>query len=366
MWIEPYKDRYRAFERYTDPMTGKQKRVSTIIDKDTKSARKTAEEVLRAKIAEATTVMADADITLEELAEKYNEHQKRNVRMQTWRRDECMVNIVIKLLGPDVKANSLSSRYVFQKLESSEKENVTLNTYLEHFKKMLKWAYRNEYVHDVSYLDKIRPYPDKEKKARIEDKYLTSDELRLVLDSMKVERWKLLTHFLALSGLRIGEALALRSSDVDDYIHVSKTMDLTSQTVTDNPKTEASNRNVFVQPELEAVIRQIRVYYKKEALQCGYRSDLFFPNRIGGGYENYHSYNKYLRENTLAVIGRALTPHALRHTHVSLLSEKGVPLDVISRRVGHDNSSITRQIYLHITEKQKEKDNQIIAGIKII
>lgn len=365
MWIEPYKDKYRAIERYTDPMTGKTRRVSTIIDKDTKAQRKAAETVLRIKIEEATTIKADSDITVQEVADKYINHQKQSVRRQTWKRDESMIHSVVKLLRPDVKANTLSARYISQQLESSKKGNVTLNTYLEHTKRMLKWAYRNDYIHEVAYLDKITPYPDKEKKARIEDKYLSSDELRSLLESMKIENWKLLTHFLALSGLRIGEALALEEKDVADYIHVDKTMDLINGIVTENAKTECSNRDVYIQPELATVIKNIRKYKKIASMRYGFRSDLFFPNHVGD-HLNYYSYAKYLKENTQAVTGRTLTPHALRHTHVSLLAEKGVPLEVISRRVGHDNSTITRQIYLHITEKQREKDNEQIKNVKIL
>lgn len=60
-----------------------------------------------------------------------------------------------------------------------------------------------------------------------------------------------------------------------------------------------------------------------------------------------------------------ITVHALRHTHASLLLEKGVSIDTISRRLGHKNSKITREIYLHVTEKLKEKDNSQIAAINI-
>lgn len=60
-----------------------------------------------------------------------------------------------------------------------------------------------------------------------------------------------------------------------------------------------------------------------------------------------------------------ITVHALRHTHASLLLEKGVSIDMISRRLGHKNSKITREIYLHVTEKLKEKDNSQIAAINI-
>lgn len=56
-----------------------------------------------------------------------------------------------------------------------------------------------------------------------------------------------------------------------------------------------------------------------------------------------------------------------RHTHVSKLAETGVPLYVIQHRVGHENSKITEQVYLHITKKVQasliEKLNQLAPSV---
>ena len=150
-----------------------------------------------------------------------------------------------------------------------------------------------------------------------------------------------------------------------DVIVINKTFHPYDRTLSMSAKTDAGNREVFVQDELKEVIRQIRAYIRKEKIQYGHRSKLFFPG-IDGKPIQYPAYNKYLRENTERIIGRPLTPHALRHTHVSLLAESGVSLDAISRRVGHEDSRITKEIYLHVTEKQKQKDNDEIKQIKIL
>ena len=91
---------------------------------------------------------------------------------------------------------------------------------------------------------------------------------------------------------------------------------------------------------------------------------LFLFSR-NGTYIHYYSYNKYLRENSKRVLGRAITPHALRHTHASLLLEQGISIDTISRRLGHENSKVTKEIYLHVTKKLTEKDNEQIAKVSI-
>ena len=42
-----------------------------------------------------------------------------------------------------------------------------------------------------------------------------------------------------------------------------------------------------------------------------------------------------------------------RHTHVALLVEAGVPIKVISERLGHANVNTTLDIYTHVTENMK-------------
>ncbi|MFR8313824.1 MAG: hypothetical protein ACLVBP_16545 [Ruminococcus sp.] len=43
------------------------------------------------------------------------------------------------------------------------------------------------------------------------------------------------------------------------------------------------------------------------------------------------------------------------HTHASLLLEQGISIDTISRRLGHENSDVTREIYLHVTKSYRKK-----------
>lgn len=50
-----------------------------------------------------------------------------------------------------------------------------------------------------------------------------------------------------------------------------------------------------------------------------------------------------------------LSTHIFRHTHISKLAEIGTPMYVIQDRVGHEDSKITQQIYLHVTQGMREK-----------
>lgn len=48
-----------------------------------------------------------------------------------------------------------------------------------------------------------------------------------------------------------------------------------------------------------------------------------------------------------------LSTHMFRHTHVTLLAEAGVPINVISERLGHSKIDTTLDIYTHVTENMK-------------
>ena len=61
---------------------------------------------------------------------------------------------------------------------------------------------------------------------------------------------------------------------------------------------------------------------------------------------------------SFAKLPTTLTPHSLRHTHVSLLAEAGVSLPEIMERLGHKNDTVTREIYLHVTKTLKKEAAQ--------
>ena len=367
MWIETTKKgTYKLCERYIDPQTKKKRKASVTIASNSRAAKKIAEEMLLKKIEElVNTGECTNDLTLTQLKEFYVEAQKETVRKQTWYRNEYTLDRALAIIGGSNPVDGLSAKDIVTRLKQSGKPHSTLNGYIMRFKAMIRWGYENEYLDNISFIDRIKPFSDKDKVEKLQDKYLESDELDQLLDSMKDNRWKLLTQFLALSGLRIGEAMVLNDSDIDNqYIHVTKTYQFVDNIVENGVKTDTSNRDVFIQPELKECIQKIRSFRKIDMLKRGYRSDLFIPGK-DGSIISYNAFRIYLSRRS-AEIGHAITPHALRHTHVSLLAEKGVALDVISRRVGHADSDITRKIYLHITEKRRDMDNKAIENVVLL
>lgn len=366
MWYEKRGDKYVYYERYKDPVNGKRKRTSVTLNGCSRTDKRAAQEALSLHIRKLQSITEPIqDITLKELTDRYSEAQKASVRPQTYISNQHRITGLLRILGEDTIANRINAVYVETKFRESGQKNSTLNERLIRLKAIFRWAYRKRYVLDISFLDQIDKFADVPHREKIEDKYMEEDELALVMKCMKCKPWHLLTEFLVLSGLRIGEAISLKKEDIDsDFIHVRDTYSLVTEE--DGPtKTGTSTRDVPIQTQLKDCIRRINAFVLRRQLCFGHKSDLFFPNEFGE-HISYGAYKEYLARITQKKLGRRLTPHALRHTHVSLLAAAGVPLEVITRRVGHKDSKITRDIYFHVTKKMKLADADAVRNVKII
>lgn len=371
MWAENLPNgKIRFVERYENPITGKKGRVSVVVEKNTAGTRKEAFAILSEKIDKtiaASSSPSRKPLRLHELVALYQEYQKDAVEKSTYTRNCYAAKSLMRILGEDALVDRLTAGYVRQKLALENESPGTVNERIARFKALIRWGYENDYIADIRWLDKIKKLKDEEKTRKLEEKFLEGDQLKELLDTMSVDRWMMVTKFLALSGLRVGELIALKNEDVDlenRIIHVNYTYDYVNDLMVD-PKTKDSIRSVFMQEQLYDLCKQIKIYIKRDSLLHGYRSNLFLPGSNGKPFK-YYAYNKYLREITEKLFQKRVTTHFMRHTHVALMAEQGVSLDTISRRLGHADSSITRQIYFHVTEKLKERDYAEICNIRIL
>lgn len=372
MWIEELANgKVRYVERYTNPLTLKSEKVSVSMDKDSRTNRKLAQNVLQDKIQKRITSLSSGlkvqNITLSQLYELYFKYLETAVKKSTFARNKTAANSMMEILGKDIVVNNLTAVYVKHRLNERHEKPGTINERIKRFKAMIRWAYEEELIEDIRWLDKLKVAKDEEKRKKLEEKFLESDELLLLLENLKIEKWRFLAELTALSGMRCGEAIALNDSDIDfdnRIIKVTKTYDHVHKIIT-SPKTEDSDREIYMQDQLYKLCKTIKKHMATERLLLGYRSKLFMSDSTGG-YMGYAAFNKYLREVSEKVLGKRVTSHYMRHTHVALLAEQGIPLDIISRRLGHSDSQITKRIYFHVTKRLKEKDNMQIQNIKII
>ena len=228
---------------------------------------------------------------------------------------------------------------------------------------MFEFAKGNNYVKSNPVSEVKMNYPTSMKKQTTRDKFLEKDELeRLLLYAYNQNaRYGRLCEWLYLTGMRAGEAIALSPNDIKYnesehtwFAKVTGTLEyertaIDKQQKSDTPKTQAGVRNVSLST------RAVQIY--KEAVSNSNSHQFIFTTSAGTPIQ-ISALNTFLRTAKRHLkIDKPVSSHIFRHTHISKLAELGVPLYVIQKRVGHSNSRITEQIYLHVT-KIVEKELQ--------
>lgn len=353
MWIN---NRGYMQERITDPHTGLLRTVSVKCSGTSAKARDEAYRELQDKIKS----LSESEFRLFPTIDIYLSEMQKEWKPSTYSHENSHFKQIKKILG-DAYMNKITAGYIRTKFIESGKNNHTLNDYQYSIKTFWRWAYRNDFVKSLEVADKLSTFRDTPKKERIQDKYLETSEVKRLLTAMADPRYKLLTKFLVLTGMRIGEVQALEDSDVwGSIIRINKTYDRSNRIVT-SPKSLESKREIHIQPELKECIDQIREL--KEII--GYIGKLFFPDTNGKRID-YSSYNDYLELVSMGALGRKITPHIFRHTHCSILVMSGLSYEAIMARLGHGDSKVTKQIYTHRLKELKDKENRQIDSIKLL
>jgi len=191
-------------------------------------------------------------------------------------------------------------------------------------------------------------------------KYLTYDEMMSVLGCVKNQRLTWCLEFLFLTGLRIGELLALRFEDYErgaEKLHIRHTLNYNEHGVNarvlQSPKTFHSYRSISLD---RRCIEILDTFANTKAdprfiftLENG-KTPL--PARLAKEF-------KQACVETLSLLWEQTpTIHSLRHSHVSLLAELEVPMKTCIERMGHADEKMILRIYSHVTPKMQ--DNLIL------
>lgn len=173
----------------------------------------------------------------------------------------------------------------------------------------------------------------------------------------------------AMTGMRRGEVLGLRWSDVDlDAGRLSITQTLVAprhQLVFSEPKTAAGRRMVALDETTLAALRQHRRRQREHRFQLGADYDdhgLVFCQPDGGPLVPMIFTQRFQKASREAGVPQ-IRFHDLRHGHVTYLMEAGVPLPAIAQRVGHSSVAITGDTYSHVRPEVREDVARVGAAL---
>jgi integrase len=192
----------------------------------------------------------------------------------------------------------------------------------------------------------------------------------MVLDRLRGRTFYPIVTTVLYTGMRRGEVLALRwgNVDLDAKPGLIRVREALEETKSDGirfkaPKTNAGCRDITL-PDI--VVDALRTHRRQQlelrlALGVGGKlpdDALVFANPEGGPRSPNavsHEWSEFATG-----LGLDVTLHALRHTHASDLISKGIPITMISKRLGHSNPKVTLAVYSHMFEKTDAKAAEAI------
>lgn len=169
----------------------------------------------------------------------------------------------------------------------------------------------------------------------------SEEEVQILFDKLPDDLLGNSIRLLLVSGMRVQELLALTKKDIEpdgSSIDINKAVEMVDgKPRLGPPKSRRSKRIIPIAKNY----RYLAIYLREN----GGSMLLWQSHRIGEPCTIEHFRKKYLRAiKDLPV--RRLTPHCCRHTYITRLQKRGVPMETIARLAGHSNLNTT-DVYLH-------------------
>jgi integrase len=189
---------------------------------------------------------------------------------------------------------------------------------------------------------------------------IAPEKIRQLLEALP-EPSRSLAWLLVLTGLRVGELLALRWRNIDLALGWLRVRETVYEGRFDDPKSKRSKRTV----PLGAKGIELLSAFKP---QCIDPDALVFPTRRGTPFCRRNLLKRQLAPTCKRLGIEGVTWHWLRHANATLLDAVGTPLGTVQALLGHSSAEITREIYLHSVpadaRRAVEKVEALLIGPK--
>lgn len=267
----------------------------------------------------------------------------------------------------NIKLNDLRTTHLqrhYKKLLDNGVTPTTIRQINTNLKTCLNEAERQGYIQKN--WCKLVTLPKKEDNKEV--KVLTKQEQEKFLESIKGHELELLYIVALGTGLRIGEILGLKWSDIDfknNELHVNRSLQKAAiyegdkiaryEVQETTPKTKNSLRTI---PVPQNIIKKLRTHKKEQnelilLLQEEYdNKNYVFCNKLGKPIEDKRP-GRNLKTILISIGIEPIKFHALRHTYATRLFEAGIPPKTVQHLMGHSDIETTMNIYTHVMKEQK-------------
>lgn len=178
-----------------------------------------------------------------------------------------------------------------------------------------------------------------------EMQFLTIEEFNEFILQEKNEIYKDFYTILFYTGMRKGELLALTKEDIyfeKNELVINKSLNPRNGIKSTVPKTNKSNRTI----KMLGVVSEILKKYKDSDNTCIFGLDKIKLTTLQRKCDN---------NCKSACIDKNIRIHDFRHSFASMCINKGVPIEIISEYLGHENISTTLNTYSHLYPNSQDK-----------
>jgi integrase len=319
-------------------------------------------------------VFAGSKVSLSKFLDEWLVVAKTSVRPNTFQQYSQVVHqhinpvlgyIVLKDLRPDHVQSLYTNKLANGVSPSSTRMiHAVIHRALNHALK-LGLVYRN-----------VADSVTRPKVVRKEMKTLNDYQVRQLIQVAESEQMRLLLWVAVVTGLRQGELLGLKWSDLD---WMSRRIQIQRQVqrrkgdglVFCEPKSASGRRVIVLGKSTIDKMREYKNNQLKERILLGEKwqdNDLIFPSPIGTPLDPSNvlkAYKDCLKRADLP----NLRFHDLRHSAATLMLQQGVNPKIVSERLGHSDISLTLNTYSHVLppmqEEAAEKMDDLLTLIEI-
>lgn len=362
--------RWEASMRYQDPRTGE--RVRKSFYGATKSAAVSKMRAAKKKLDDGD-VIGNSKLTVKEWLGTWRDKPlKASDRKETTKRNYAMMSkfyLENSCIG-DVRLGWLGDEHIDELLLELKERDLAEATIARAYNVLrLAFADAVRYRHIGKNPLANRRQP---KVTRVEAEFLTRDDVKLILARMLEDEQKWLAEHpktpynscyyavaatIAATGMRRGEALALKWADIDwvaSTVRIRGTLSIIDKKLeVTEPKTAQSNRTLALAPQLVDVLarhRDVQDLAREHAGSQWHEDGFVFTTATG---TPIHPAN-LLRAVKTAAAAVDLSPgvtnvtvHMLRHSVATGWLEDGYDMKTVSVLLGHSDAAITGRVYAH-------------------
>lgn len=316
------------------------------------------------------------NLTVYELVELYSS-QKQGIKKSTYHNYKTVLNLLKNdSLGKQriKNVNLLVAQNWCISLKQKGISYGTIKIYRGIIKPAFQLAVNNDLIRKNPFNFSLSSIIRNDARESIPLTQKQEESLLAYLKSTCLKKYYDEIYILLNTGLRISEFCGLTKKDIDfenHFIDVNHQLQIVDGKtyIEPTPKTKAGARQIPMTEEVEQSIMRVLAKRKPkiEPIIDGYTGFVFLNNR--GTPLNTTSYyhriktilKRYNNNNDLKI--EQLTPHILRHTFCSKMIRQGMNPKVLQIIMGHEDISITMNLYTHLTaEDTKEEMKKIVSN----